>query len=248
MQWFENNSMGANPDKFQLMFLGTTKFMKKCLNINGMKCVTSKTVKLLGIYIDWKLKFNDRVDIICSKANRKIKALYRLRSKLNASQKLVLYNSFIMTHFNYCPVIWMFCGKTANRKIDNIQRKALQSLYNDFSSNHEELLEKGKHLTIHKMNKRHLLVQVFKCLNKENPPFLDNIFIPKSTIYMNLRRNDTLILPKTSTITWGIHSISYRGSRAWNTLPDDIKDISSLEIFKRSIKNLTILCTCKLCV
>ena len=142
----------------------------------------------------------------------------------------------------------MFCGKIANRKIDDIQRKALQSLYNDFSSNHEELLEKEKHLTIHEMNKRHLLVQVFKCLNKENPPFLHNIFIPKSTIYMNLRRNDTLILPKTSTITWGIHSISYRGSRAWNTLPDDIKDISSLEIFKRSIKNLTILCTCKLCV
>ena len=85
-----------------------------------MKCISTKTVKLLGINIDWKLSFNNHVDIICSKANRKLKALYRLRSKLDFSQKLILYNSFIKAQFNYCPVIWMFCGKIGNKKLDNI--------------------------------------------------------------------------------------------------------------------------------
>ena len=246
MEWFENNSMGENPDKFQ-MFLGTNQFSNKCLNINGMKCITKKAVKLLGINIDWKLNFNSHVDIICTKANRKLKALYRLRSKLDFSQKLVLYNSFIMSQFNYCPVIWMFCGQIANTKIDNILRKALQSLYNDFSSNYEELLEKGNHLPIHEINKRHLLVQVYKCIKRENPPFLHHIFIPKATIHMVLRRNDTLILPKTSTVSWGLHSFGYRGSRAWNTLPDNVKDISSLNIFKSALKTISLQCTCKLC-
>ena len=141
----------------------------------------------------------------------------------------------------------MFCGNIANTKIDNILRKALQSLYNDFSSNYEELLEKGNHLPIHEINKRHLLVQVYKCIKRENPPFLHHIFIPKATIHMVLRRNDTLILPKTSTVSWGLHSFGYRGSRAWNTLPDNIKDISSLNMFKSALKTISLQCTCKLC-
>ena len=105
-------------------------------------CVSKKCVLLLGVNIDWKLNFNNHVHIICAKATAKLKALYRLRSKLSHSQKMILYNSFIMSIFNYCPIIWMFCGKTANAKINNIQRKALQSLYDDFHSNYDELLQR----------------------------------------------------------------------------------------------------------
>ena len=91
IQWFECNSLGANPDKFQLMILGTKDFSKKCLNINGMKCISTKSVKLLGIHVDWKLDFNNHVNIMCSNANKK-RALYRLRSKL----KLVLKTSSLI--------------------------------------------------------------------------------------------------------------------------------------------------------
>ena len=96
----------------------------------------------------------------------------------------------------------MFCGKTANAKINNIQRKALQSLYDDFHSNYDEVLHKGNHLSIHEMNKRHLLVQVYKCISRENTPFLNEIFKRKNTHHINLRINNTLTLPKTSTQTW----------------------------------------------
>ena len=152
-----------------------------------------------------------------------------------------------MSIFNYCPLIWMFCGKIANEKINNIQRKALQSLYDDFHSNYDDLLKKGNHLTIHEMNKRHLLVQVFKCICKENPPFLNDIFIQKNTHHMNLRIDNTLILPKASTQSWGLHSFGYRGSRAWNTLSDNIRNATSLGNFKSLLKRTVLQCTCKLC-
>ena len=124
MAWFHNNSMGTNPKKFQLMFLGTKKIINKCLNINGNICRSKTSILLLGIIIDWKLNFNNHINVLCSKATAKLKALYRLRTKLNSTQMMILYNSFIMSIFNYCPVVWMFCGKTANAKINNIQRKA----------------------------------------------------------------------------------------------------------------------------
>lgn len=151
-----------------------------------------------------------------------------------------------MSIFNYCPVIWMFCGKVANNKIDKIQKKALQALYDDFLSSHEELLRKGNHLTIHEMNKRHLLIQVYKCINKENPSFLNELFETKNPTY-NLRTKSTLSLPKTSTLSWGLHSVIYRGSRSWNSLPDDIKNSSSSKKFKSLIQDIKLSCTCKLC-
>ena len=39
--WFHINKMVANPDKFQLMFLGTREKIKLCLNINGKSCLST---------------------------------------------------------------------------------------------------------------------------------------------------------------------------------------------------------------
>ena len=37
--WFHINKMIANPNKFQLMFVGTKKKIKLCLKINGKSCL-----------------------------------------------------------------------------------------------------------------------------------------------------------------------------------------------------------------
>ena len=41
--------MVANPNKFQLMFLGTRKKTKLCLSIGDKTCVSSSSVTLLGV-------------------------------------------------------------------------------------------------------------------------------------------------------------------------------------------------------
>ena len=105
------------------MFLGTKKIAKKCLNIEGKFSHSSTSVLLLGIIIDWKQNFNDHVKHICSKANARVKALYRLRSILSLQQKLVLFNSFLLSSFNYCPTIWMFYGKTSNDTINSVHKR-----------------------------------------------------------------------------------------------------------------------------
>ena len=248
MTWFLKNSMAANPKKFQFMILGTKTLTKKCLNINGRKCISTNLVTLLGIKIDWKLNFNKHVNFLCEKASSRAKALHRLRTVLSLKQKVVLYNSFIMSNFNYCPVIWMHCGKTSNEKVNKIQKRALQAIYGDFNSSFTELLDKGKHLNIHELNKRSLLIEIYKCLNKINPPFLNDIIKRKETS-INLRIKNLLILPQALTKSWGLHSFVYRGSRLWNSFPDDIKDSETLNSFKSKLrKHEKIFCSCKLCL
>ena len=78
LYWFGINRMVANPIKFQLMFLGTKKKTKLCLNINEKRCISTSSVILLGTEIDWKLTFNKHVKSITNNANNKAKALSRL--------------------------------------------------------------------------------------------------------------------------------------------------------------------------
>ncbi len=218
-----------------------------CLEINNEKTISSSEVTLLGITIDWKLQFNRHVENICNNARKKTGALMRLRNKLNTDQKLILYNSFIKSQFGYCPIVWLCHGKVAEKKINSIQKRALRAVYNDFNSSFHELLKKGSHEMIHQTNLKHLVVKVYECLRNETPEILHGIF-NEDISYHNLRINKLLKLPKTNTITFGVHSFAYRGSATWNSLPDSYKDCINSSVLKSQLKGSTIDCSCKLCV
>ena len=178
-----------------MMFLGTNSKIKLCLEINGMKCISSDTVKLLGITIDWKLHFNNHVKLLCEKENKKASALMRLRNKLSIDQKQILFNSFVSSQFGYCPLVWMFCGKASNDLVNSVHKRALRALYNDFESNYVDLLAKGNHKNIHELNVKKLSVKVYKCINRDCPEVLKNIFVKNENLNYNLRIKNLLTLP-----------------------------------------------------
>ena len=57
LRWFKENSMKANPKKFQIMILGKTSRQPITLNINQIKVNKSQKVVLLGLTIDNQLTF-----------------------------------------------------------------------------------------------------------------------------------------------------------------------------------------------
>ena len=122
LKWFKDNQMMANPGKFQFMILLSKNTMNNSIVINNKTIESSKSVKLLGLTIDNKLNFGIHINNICKVASAKIKGLGRIRSRLNLSQSKILYNSFTLSQFNYCYLVWMFCSKTLENKINQIQK------------------------------------------------------------------------------------------------------------------------------
>ncbi len=49
-----------------------------------------------------------------------------------------------MSNFDYCPLIWMYHGKTSNNQVDRVQKRVLRILYNDFNMQFELLLERKR--------------------------------------------------------------------------------------------------------
>ena len=76
---------------------------------------------------------------------------------------------------------------------------------------------------------------------------MTQVFEEKDVPY-NFRENNSLTLPKAKTTLYGIDTIRCIGKTLWQTLPTEIKESQSLEIFKQKIKLIRNLdCSCRLC-
>ena len=114
LKWFKDNKMMTNPGKFHFMILNKNA-MNKSIVINNKTFDSSKSMKLLGLTIDNKLNFGIHINNIRKVASAKIKGLRRIKSRLNLSPAKILYNSFILSQFNYRCLVWMFCSKTLQK-------------------------------------------------------------------------------------------------------------------------------------
>ena len=78
IDWLNSNQMLANPGKFQVMFLTSSKgHILTPLPINQNLIESKQSVELLGIEIDDKLKFESHISKICGSAAGQINSLYR---------------------------------------------------------------------------------------------------------------------------------------------------------------------------
>ena len=109
--WFRENHMQANPSKFQAIVImhGQKKFPGD-LEISGLTVPLRSCVKLLGMHIDDDLKFHSHVTYVCKKSSSQLNAISRISKYLDVKCRTALYNSFIMSNFNFGNTIWHFCN------------------------------------------------------------------------------------------------------------------------------------------
>ena len=81
-----------------------------------------------------------------------------------------------MSNLSYCPLIWMFCSKSANKEINRTNERALRVLYEDYDSSFEQLLEKDGSITAHQRNLQNLMTELYKTINQINPAYMWEFF------------------------------------------------------------------------
>ena len=119
INWFENNNLKANPNNFQLIVFEEAN-KERSLAIHGADLQSSSSVKLLGVEIDQSFVFTEHISHLCIKAGRKINVLSRLCHSLTTDAKLLLMQTFILSYFNFCSVIWHYCSMRILRKVEKL--------------------------------------------------------------------------------------------------------------------------------
>ena len=171
----------------------------------------------------------------------------RLKSFLGFEERKVLINSFILSKLNYCPLVWSISSAKSLNKVENLQKRALCFLYNDYSSSYEELLKKWGKGTVNVFNYHSLCIEIFKTLSDISPSFIKDIFQLRMTNRLTREKHkQNLEISKLNQVGFGKKSLRYLGPKVWNSLPYHIKSSEDLTIFKTLIKNWNGT-VCKIC-
>ena len=157
-------------------------------------------------------------------------------------------NSFFTAQFGYCPLVWMFCSRTINNKINKLHERCLRLIYNDKSSTYQELLMCDRSVTIHQRNLQILALEMFKVLKNLTPEIMNEVFPLKTPLNYELRRPREFYTRPIRTVHYGTESIGFLAPKIWEIVPDNIKESSTIIEFKRKIKGwIPTNCPCRLC-
>ena len=104
-----------------------------------MSIESQSCVKLLGVHVDNQLKFSRHISELCAKAGRKMNVIARLSNLLRNDSKMLLYNSFVMSHLSYCPIIWHYSSRSDMLKLEKLQYRALKYIDRDFTASYAML-------------------------------------------------------------------------------------------------------------
>ena len=248
MEWFQANFMLLNADKCHFLLSGPKTVVEHISIQVGEQIIwESLQERLLGLNLDKKMKFQEHIKGVIKTASGKLSALTRLARILSFEQKKAVMNAFIEQQFSNssCPLIWMFCTKDLNDKVNSVHRRALRQTYSDFNSSIEELLEKNNSVTVHQRNIQLVAIEMYKATKELGPRIVQELF----TLNQNDNGNKTFLRPNVNHKNTGENTLRYFGPIVWNEmLPSEYKTIDTLENFKTAIKKWSPEnCPCSLC-
>jgi hypothetical protein len=248
IKWFSDNGMRANPDKFQAIAIGKKSASENLvfdIGENAIKC--EDTVKLLGVTIDSLLNFDVHIKNVCLKASKQINALRRMGKNLTMEGRKAIYHAFILSNFNFCPLVWHFCSKGNTQKLERVNYRALRFVFQDFISDYQTLLGKIDMCTLEVSRLKQIAILTFRILNKETPCYLQDFVKERSGTYA-LRYNKILEKPRTRTVRYGTHSFRSVAANTWNLLPDHARTQMTLGEFKSVLRRWDgEVCKCAAC-
>ena len=128
--WLKANKLSLNVAKTEFMVIGSRqKLLAESHNEINIKLedqVISNVdhAKSLGLIIDNRLSWSNHVNELCKKVTSAIGALRRIRPLISQSTAVLVYNSLIQPHFDYCSLVWDGLSDQLSDKLQKFQNRA----------------------------------------------------------------------------------------------------------------------------
>lgn len=194
-----------------------------------IKIDMTEKMKYLGIIIDSHLRWNYHIDHIVKKLRSMLSKFKYLRDILDIEQLRILYYALIQPHINYGILAWGGIMNNYLKKLEITQKWLLKVIYKrNYTYPTTTLYEETEILDQRQLFFLSMTINLFK--NKEH------INTANHNIETRSRANFQPIVPKMKK-TIGQRSYSYLSSFVYANIPLNIRNIKSLPLYKRKVKN-----------
>ena len=155
---------------------------------------------------------------------------------MNFEKRRSLMKAFVISQFNYCPLIWMFHNRALNNRIAKIHERALRLVYQNKDLSFSELLELDNAVTIHQRNLQVLATDIFKVKYNLSHEIMKQVFDSQEPYYHLRFEASQFRRENIKTTHYSIQSARFLEPKMWAMVSQNIKNCKSLQEFERLIE------------
>lgn len=244
--YFYKNGLMINATKTQFIFIGSRQLCSRIpeqvtLNFDGTTISPSTHVKNLGLSMDRYMSFETHANEISKKVMGMLIYINRISSYLDKKSRIIVVQSLVLSHINYCLCIWGTTTSTIINKVQKLQNFAARvavgniKKYEHVSPAYDEL----KWLRIKHKRTYDICNVMYKIINGLYPDWLYSFTTVGDSTASVTRQQNNLAVPRFRTDT-GARALAVTGPNIWNSLPHRITSTTSHTTFKTQLRHFLI--------
>ena len=241
-EWMACHKLKLNDDKTEFIMISSPHNNNE---INTMKIKigeetvsASKSVRNLGVVFDSVFNMENHVTSVCQACYFHLRNIHSIRPYLNSDIAAQIVHAFVTTKLDYCNSLIYGLPEKSLHRLKKVQNTAVRIITScDIKNNITPHLKSLHWLPVNLRIEFKILLFTFKILNGLAPEYLSDLLKYKSSPH-NLRSETSqeLVVPRTRTTSYGDRAFSVAAPILWNKLPQDMRFITDLDIFKTKLK------------
>ena len=243
--WSKQHKMQVHLGKTSYMILGNKNRhndpLDLALQVDGTFIDRVAKQKLLGIYIDENLSWTPQIDYLCSLISSKISLLKQLSKYVPKEAQKMFYQGYILPLIDYGSNTWGTTTITNIERLSKLLKRAARIILQvDYTTPSTTMFCELGWQSIHKRLLYNKAVLTYKAINNMTPAYISDMLTPMSMAHVRLLRssdNGTLKVPRSRSALFDC-SFSYSAPKLWNTIPQNVRESTSLHSFKNQVKDL----------
>ena len=150
-----------------------------------------------------------------------------------------LYSTLIESHLQYCTLLWANSHVTNIRKLQLLQKKAIRIITSSHYIAHTEpLFSMTKLLKLDDLYKYQLGIFMHKVTHCQLPQNMSSMFLRTDNIHSHQLRNHNAYYIQQIRTNTRKSTINFSGPKFWNTNPTNLRQLASINQFKKKFKAL----------
>jgi len=238
------HNLSINPTKSNVILFGQRSARIEIeqnfnVTLDNERLTICNSAKNLGVVIDSELRFKKHISYLMQRSFNALKMLYNHRKILNQKTKVMLCDSLVLSHFNYCDVVYNNCIDAVDKKrIQRVQNSCLRFIWGVRRRERvSHLVRRTGWLNMAERRGLHSLSFYHKIILLRTPPYLYNRIRFRTDVHnINIRRKDQLTVPQHKLEIFK-RSFSYCIAKYYNLVPRELKS-GGCNTFKNRVKSL----------
>ena len=193
-------------------------------------------VKYLGLLIDSGLTWKYHIDYITTKISKLVGVIAKLRHFVPTSTTLNIYNSLILPHITYGINVWGQAAKVHLNKILKLQKCVLRIInFGQYRSHAIPFFISANVLPVNMLYFKSVSMLMHDVFNNKAPANISNLFTPVREVNTYNTRFSSIsnFYVRNSHTNNFKNSFSRAGVRIWNSIPDNLRNISKRRFRKK---------------